>query len=319
MTSPSVDDEVESDLMDIMDPLYLMPTKHRLSDFRKSPPPSDDGEDLTQRRRKLRKTGKESAPQATQVDDSQTPVTTANRFDVLRVEADAADEAPIATVRKYKIPPIIVKPMRTHGELINFIKNAVTANFSVKPSGAFMKVSLSTPDDYRSVTTLMVERNIEHHTWNLEPKKHQRFVVRGLPKNADPDDILTELQEMGYNATAVIQLTGTDRETGKKRAFPLFTVTLVIPHGEAPVDFTDIEKLQHCCITTEKPRERNGPIQCYRCQRIGHKSAYCHHAVRCVCCGGSHDAKVCPLEKSAAAICANCKGSHPACIKDANT
>ena len=54
-----------------------------------------------------------------------------------------------------------------------------------------------------------------------------------------------------------------------------------------------------------------GPLQCKRCQRIGHTQRNCGYALRCVACGGFHFSGVCytPLEQPQ---CCGCGGNHTA-------
>ena len=57
----------------------------------------------------------------------------------------------------------------------------------------------------------------------------------------------------------------------------------------------------------------NQPVQCYRCQRIGHTAHGCRSQVRCMVCGGEHAKEVCPSQMEK---CANCKGHHKANSKE---
>ena len=56
------------------------------------------------------------------------------------------------------------------------------------------------------------------------------------------------------------------------------------------------------------------PLQCYRCQRLGHTSTGCTAKVRCLLCGEEHSKEVC--SKSNKIKCANCKGDHRANSKE---
>ena len=51
------------------------------------------------------------------------------------------------------------------------------------------------------------------------------------------------------------------------------------------------------------------PMQCYKCQLIGHTSKSCRAKVRCMLCGDNHPKSQCESEKR---YCVNCKGNHAA-------
>jgi hypothetical protein len=51
------------------------------------------------------------------------------------------------------------------------------------------------------------------------------------------------------------------------------------------------------------------PLQCFKCQRLGHLAASCRSKIRCLLCGGSHSKDQCQNESF---HCANCQGNHKA-------
>lgn len=55
------------------------------------------------------------------------------------------------------------------------------------------------------------------------------------------------------------------------------------------------------------------PLQCRKCQRIGHVSAVCTNTAVCSRCSGSHSSDACRAENQK---CANCQGSHDASSKN---
>ena len=57
------------------------------------------------------------------------------------------------------------------------------------------------------------------------------------------------------------------------------------------------------------------PVQCYRCQRLGHTAQGCRAKVRCLVCGGEHNKEVCNSQQLK---CANCGGDHTANSKHCN-
>lgn len=55
------------------------------------------------------------------------------------------------------------------------------------------------------------------------------------------------------------------------------------------------------------------PVQCRKCQKIGHVSAACTSTKTCPRCGGVHDGPTCTIESP---VCANCKGPHEATSRE---
>ena len=54
------------------------------------------------------------------------------------------------------------------------------------------------------------------------------------------------------------------------------------------------------------------PLQCYRCQRLGHKAESCKGKPRCLLCSEQHSTKDCKYKNEDDFKCANCGGSHKA-------
>ena len=257
---------------------------------------------------------------------SPVPATVAisNRFNGLTVDPDmtaptpdpvsvSTDNAPVAAVRNYKVPPLMMKPMENHKALMTYIKQSAKSPFTATQSGELIKVCLSTPQDYHNVTGMLNLTNKEYHTWAIAPARAQRVIIRGLPSNTLPDDILQELKDQGFNPSAVIQLSGVNRETGVKRLFPLFAATFRAKAGEPFTSLETLKVLLHCKVTTEAPRDKSGPLQCRNCLRVGHHHDFCKQQARCCSCGGLHPSATCTVNKNDVPTkCANCGGGHSA-------
>lgn len=56
-------------------------------------------------------------------------------------------------------------------------------------------------------------------------------------------------------------------------------------------------------------------IQCFKCQRYGHKATHCKYWTRCVRCGGKHKVSDCGVPMTAASCCL-CKGAHHAASRE---
>ena len=58
------------------------------------------------------------------------------------------------------------------------------------------------------------------------------------------------------------------------------------------------------------------PLQCYKCQRLGHTAIGCKSQVRCLLCGGPHSKNECEIKDITQYKCSNCKGPHRANSND---
>ncbi|KAG8239786.1 hypothetical protein J437_LFUL019428 [Ladona fulva] len=99
-------------------------------------------------------------------------------------------------------------------------------------------------------------------------------------------------------------------KTVPPRLLPLFIVEL---HESIPqIEFLSIKYICGLKILIEKHRPPKGPPQCHRCQLFGHTDKACHMPPRYVKCGENHLTASCTKKAGEAAVCANCKGNHPA-------
>lgn len=258
-------------------------------------------------RRRLDKDTVSALPQ-----DSACAVTVNNAFaalDTLPTDGGSTEHHTQVPPRQYKVPPVIIKLMKTHQELIALLDSCVKHRYELKPTGAAMKVTLSHPEDYRSLTDVLNAKGLEYHTFPGTRSKPQVFVIRGLPVNTATTDISNELKQQGMSVQSVSQITS---QHNNKDLFPLFKVVLSTEPGKQRADLTSIKHMMHCRVSTESVRSAARPTMCFACQRLGHTAAFCHQKLRCVICGGEHDAKQCSRAKEDKATCVNCSGPHPA-------
>lgn len=123
-----------------------------------------------------------------------------------------------------------------------------------------------------------------------------------------PISLDTDLLELQYeiNETNEIQIVGMERLKKKinNNWTPSQSVKLTIKNRNIP---------NHITIGFMKYIIRpfiNEPMQCYKCQRLGHTSKSCKASLpRCMLCGGPHKKDDCTAERKR---CANCNGEHSA-------
>ncbi|GFR04974.1 hypothetical protein TNCT_209541 [Trichonephila clavata] len=61
--------------------------------------------------------------------------------------------------------------------------------------GTRMKIFPQTPYAYHLIQKYIKENNLEGHTFSLPEDKKLRAVIRGLPTDTDPNEIILELKD----------------------------------------------------------------------------------------------------------------------------
>ena len=105
-------------------------------------------------------------------------------------------------------------------------------------------------------------------------------------------------------------------ETREKFVSPLPLWVLTIARDEENIKkLKQLTGILNFRIRVEDLRVTKKDIQCFRCQRYGHKADFCQLKRKCVKCGEDHLARECPKSPTTKATCANCQGEHPANFK----
>ena len=229
-------------------------------------------------------------------------------------QAATAPQAP----KKRSVPPIYVKLARIEGAMIAQLKAAApSCYFEYVATG--LRVQTKTLVEHAATTQLLNQQKVEYFTYDPNPGTTIKFVLRGLPPNTSCEEIANALKENKIMLTHVKQMTKArvDQETREKThaPLPLWIVTI----QKTPENIQNIKSLTGILffkIKIEDLRTKKKEIQCFRCQKYGHKADFCQLKQKCVKCGGDHWARECPKSLSTKATCANCQGEHPANYKN---
>ena len=89
----------------------------------------------------------------------------------------------------------------------------------------------------------------------------------------------------------------------------------IIKVGNYQSIYDIITSLFYLMLRVQAFETHAGAKQCYKCQRYGHSSAFCHYLSRCVRCGEGHCKDSCPWDCNASATCRNCGDHHTASSK----
>ncbi|KAG8239255.1 hypothetical protein J437_LFUL010645 [Ladona fulva] len=145
------------------------------------------------------------------------------------------------------------------------------------------------------------------------------FIIRNLPTATDSEAIKEALTVQDFPVISVIQLYTTKptfkekaegKTIGEKRSCPLFKVTTT--HMNDKNTLKEIDSLFHLSFKIEDFLCPKQPLQCMKCQRIGHTKNFCHLTPNCVKYGRPHSTTDCKKAKEDDPRCYNCHQTHPA-------
>lgn len=236
-----------------------------------------------------------------------TPTTVSNSFEVLNnlniEEQPGSNIAPQAA----KPPPIHINDVQNYAALIKFLEANTGANsFTLKTTIKGVTVYPSTPDIYRKLVTSLRNEGAEFHTFQLPEDKNIRIVIKNLHPTTPISEIKADLEHHGYIAINITNAIS----YRYKIPLPMFFVD--ISKDSYNDQIFDINRIYYTSVIIEEPRKKRIIPQCIRCQKYGHTRGYCNHSPRCVKCGLGHESASCTKSRATPAICANCRGAHPA-------
>ncbi|GFW79250.1 nucleic-acid-binding protein from transposon X-element [Trichonephila clavipes] len=144
----------------------------------------------------------------------------------------------------------------------------------------------------------------------IQPKKnkHIKVVIKGLPHYTKSQDIVTDLEELGYTVTSCNQL------ISKRTKLELLFFLVIMPRNSQNPTIFDLSSLGYMEIKVEGYSIR-GITQCYRCNNFFQTTANCYMDLRYLKCGKDHPTKDCDIkERQGNPYCINCEVyGHTAC------
>ncbi|KAM0726761.1 Nucleic-acid-binding protein from transposon X-element [Formica fusca] len=207
-------------------------------------------------------------------------------------------------IGKRKPPPIIIHgKVKSHGDLIDKVKGIISNKFFIKYQTNRTAVHTETQEDYKKLIAILESDGAQYHTFIPKDRKAKAFVIRGLPKNIDNQDIKNELKEFDIQVNNCNEMTGTHN--------PLYMVTIL---GSINIRILvhKVKYLNHTKITWERYLNKKRVTQCHRCQEWGHATSNCHVTPKCLKCAENHLTRECKKPATIPARCANCGKDHPA-------
>ncbi|GFU75267.1 nucleic-acid-binding protein from transposon X-element [Trichonephila clavipes] len=167
-------------------------------------------------------------------------------------------------------------------------------------TGEFLKLYTDSAEERRMAVQHLTMLDFQFYTIKSKAERPIKVVIKGLPRNTNPEEIKQDLEILGYTPDRVNQLIGRKN----KRPLPIFLITL--PRNLDNLKIFDLKTINYLSITVEGYDGR-GVTQCYTCNNFNHSSENCHLKPRCLKCGENHLTRDCPIkQKLETPYCINC-------------
>ncbi|KAF8785526.1 Nucleic-acid-binding protein transposon like protein [Argiope bruennichi] len=176
---------------------------------------------------------------------------------VLDNEVDA--EIPPAQPKRRRVPPFFVTPRADFRTMLNILKLEAPSLRSVI-SNKFLKITVETEEEHRSLSHLLEAQGAEFKTFMLKTDRPIKVVLRGLLSCTPIEEIKAELQKEGFTVVSITQLS----KFQTKSPMPLFYAQ--IANGPLSETVYTLTEMFGTKISMERYRGRKGPSQCWRCQ-----------------------------------------------------
>lgn len=232
-----------------------------------------------------------------------------DKADKIAENMDIEEETVAQAPKEPKMPPIVIEGTKGWQKVCQKIKEMKAEYTTARTVKDGIKIVPKTANDHRQITKMLNEEKRSYFSYILPEDKKLHVVVKGLPVDADINEVKEELREIGFDDAEVTRMVS-------RRTKEEMSMYIVKTNNK---NIYKVDRLYNLTIRVEAVRKPRDPNQCYRCQRYGHGQSRCTFPQRCVKCSGPHAAKDCQLEKPSDgkrnAVCALCKGEHPANYK----
>ncbi|GFW78071.1 nucleic-acid-binding protein from transposon X-element [Trichonephila clavipes] len=172
-------------------------------------------------------------------------------------------------------------------QLLKKLQDITKQKMRGKIIGKGLRVYPETPEAYHTIRHCVDAEKLESFTYQLDEEKDLKAVIRGMPSDTPPQEIIDDLRTYGITVNVCHAMTS--RRTGMP--MPLFLVTL--PRSDINRNIFNLTDLCYLKIVVEPLRPKIGPAQCFRCQGFYHSSKFCTRNPKCVKCGQPHLTKDC--------------------------
>ncbi|GFW69114.1 nucleic-acid-binding protein from transposon X-element [Trichonephila clavipes] len=247
-----------------------------------------------------------------------TEVETTNRFSNLQIEdppiieneqEERDEDIPQPKPPRFRpSPPITIDNVNNSAAFLKQLQNMTQENLMGRIIGKGLRVYPKTPQAYHKIRSFIDHEKLESYTYQLNAEKELKVVIRGMPSDMPPQQIIEGLSELGLTINDCHVMI--NRKTGLP--MPLFLLSL--PKNEPNKDVYNITELCYMKIKIEplEKKKKKRPSPMFPLPGFFHSSKFCTRNPKCVKCGQPHLTSDCKKTKDTEATCCHCQGNHPA-------
>jgi len=118
----------------------------------------------------------------------------------------------------------------------------IVENFNINNKNVFLKLNLSSVDDYRTLTKYLFEIKIQYHTYQIPEEKNLSIIIRNCPTFIPEETIFKALVEQKFNVTSVTRLQNRHKS-------PISIVAVLLEKSEKNI--FSLDRLLYCIIAGE--------------------------------------------------------------------
>ncbi|GFT51698.1 nucleic-acid-binding protein from transposon X-element [Trichonephila clavipes] len=104
-----------------------------------------------------------------------------------------------APQKKPHVPPINIDNVKNQAALLQHLQTITKQKLEAKLIGTKFRIYPKTPYAYHQIRRYTEENSLESHTYMLPEDKLLRAVIRGLPTDMSPTQIIADLETQGFH------------------------------------------------------------------------------------------------------------------------
>ncbi|GFV66775.1 nucleic-acid-binding protein from transposon X-element [Trichonephila clavipes] len=176
-----------------------------------------------------------------------TEVETTNRFSNLQIEdppiiedeqEERDEDIPQPKPPRFRTPPpITIDNVNNSAAFLKQLQNMTQENLMGRIIGKGLRVYPKTPQAYHKIRNFIDHEKLESYTYQLNEEKELKVVIRGMPSDMPPQQIIEGLSELGLTINDCHVMI--NRKTGLP--MPLFLLSL--PKNESNKDVYNVTEI----------------------------------------------------------------------------